>query len=671
MKKLFSIAAVMATAAFAFNAQAAAIVFNGADSTGSGDLANPDHWAGGNLPPSSSAVTFNKSGVLTASDSVSFAAGSYKDATGRLTFNTLNPVTFTEFSAPTYGTELYVTGKSVINNNGNVSIGTVSNGGNVRMVLDGANVSYALSLKNAVMKLQGTGTELVITNGAHLRTAGTLNIGATGGDSNRVTVCEGGLVDTDLLGGLWKNTVVGGGTSCGNRLDVYGKYVHGDNYQDLYVGESDGSSNNVVQVHAGATFETQGRWEVGLKGQYNLFYAKDAEKVTLTGAASDRGLVVGAGANAHHNKVILDTVGTLTLAKGIYIGYYPKVDANYPGGASNRFDLIDCPWPGVSFYLGKSATSVGNELNIRYTKAMTGFKMSSVNFGEGAGNVVRVRGTTITSANNEPKLPSVTATPGCQVVFGEGTTLLTGGAAYVDLVGEAALVFDNCVWSHKAEHTGGNNARLTFRAGGHLVARNNAIVSNCYETVNFGLDGESVSGCRLEVLSGAVYEAGDFRWHGSDNLLTISNATFHCVTDNYGYPRNKSVVSTNAVIRFEGDCPRFDGTVAFKFNYVADLISDPRLEYALPTEPYAVAPLTAPSITLPKTTKIRLALGEKSSKYAGEYVLAEATGKTGVITVADMAELGSELPENCKLVLSKDKKRLSAKFKTGLVLFVR
>lgn len=652
---------------------AADTVFVGEDDSGSGDLANKDHWAGGALPGATGAIAFDRTGTVDASSAVQFGAAKVTAASGELIFCTANPVTLTSFENTAGSAKVSVKGGTTMSVSDVVSVSATEGAVGATLVVDGSGTQLSQTANSAnkgVFTGLGVSNVIEVTSGATLGVSRQLIVGgkpssAAKNHSHRLLIGANSTVNTKSTSGGWSEVVVVGDFSPSNRVDVHGTWTAPSGYHQMLIGKSSGY--NKVEVFDGGSLTGVGKWFVGYGGAFNELVARSGSTVRQTDGSKDRVLTVGHGANASNNVLRIKSGATFGSAAPIHVGV---------SGSCNLADIEDPIGFGV-YFLGDNAGSTGNLCRLHGTTGIQG-DLNAVYFGAGTGNVFLMEGIAYTNIGNQ----AVKGTGrGNKMVFKDMSfrTQLSVNPWGAD---DSTYEFDNVNWSHYIQ---GSQHRIYWSGSNETIRLLNGTTADFTGPFYMGATRATYGGNRLEVRDGSSVSFSNLSVEGSGNEIVVSNGTL-TIASNFQIPQKSNVTcpkaATNTVLRFEGDSPRFVSKVAANFAtataqpeegepYVN--VGHTHLVFALPVGGYQAVPFSAPSVAFPATTRIKIELPAGARNYSGKYVLAEATGtgKNDVITVADLAELGSELSERCSLKLSGDKKQLVLKFKTGLMLQMR
>jgi hypothetical protein len=318
-------------------------------------------------------------------------------------------------------------------------------------------------------------------------------------------------------------------------------------------------------------------------------------------------------------------------------------------------------------YIGTNPTAHRNKVIFSGTEDLSNFSLNKIKFGDGTNNEFRIEGRTISMLEKTPTISSsyLVLNKGCgnKVVMKDSTVNFFG-----NFKGESGgfakgngIEFDNTIWNQGKD--GGGNGTVSFVNNATITVKNNSTANLAGRVFVFGAAVEDAQNT-LNLLNNSIMNVGYFRMVKSNNKVVISDSVLK-VNSNTTIPYvNGSTyegINTNNVFRFEGAAPSFTSTGSITF--MADKTEEYEygktiLEFVLPLSAYEKAPITATSITIKRGNKINVVLPAKEEQSdAVNYVICEAG--TGVITIEDMEDLASDLPETCKLSLSDDKKKLT------------
>jgi len=392
------------------------------------------------------------------------------------------------------------------------------------------------------------------------------------------------------------------------------------------LGEMEGASNNVFRashVHS-LTISTL---TVGKNGNANRLEMADVTNLTINtlkvgmNSWSNRAEIVGKSAFS---------LSSLQMGGGASGGNYALIDAGTSGAA---LDISG------SFSQFSHLAGFGDEIELRNFTANSTIS-GSVQWGTNVTNAtLRVgRGCVF---NTTGYITLAFAGPGCRmVVDGADWTHGTSGAANDGYANIGYNFTDN---------------HLEVINGGRLIIK--------ASTLALGNQDRS----SITVGDGSEMEVYRIRVNGSDNRLTISNGTFRA-TEECSLPSTSisTTVATNNVVSFLGNAPRLIGS-GININFYSRNASDTYgpvknnyIHFAVPKKGYAA---DAPPV---ETT----GSGKNISISAGNFITADVSqfakrgGKTllmrasGTISITNLSELGSKLPENAVLSLGADNKEL-------------
>lgn len=698
------------------------IAFLGEDSSGSGDIAKPLHWNGGELPGSSDAVTFNKAGTVTSS--VDMALGTVTIAN--------RPVVFRNTGA------LTVNGDWLVNNNNlhcMVTTGsTITASGRMKMAWTG-------DIKGVRLDVVGTGAKLQMKSGTqslfasqkgtcnnfiHVADEGALLLkslwGPNKGDpatfhtNNNVTVESGGRMEVSsfALGGATGQMTtgfsgrnhlkvlsggsfvvsgdfpVGGSYSPGNTIEVTGEgsllnagslqigTASEDNVLHVtdgavlrqtspsykfIVGSSEAASNNTVVVTNGASVDALGIFTLGDSGSYARLTVDNARAFTVTNA--NKYLCLGMQAKSHGNVMTVSNSPAVSI-RNLRIG---------ESGSDNYCEFHNASkYPFGSVSVGVNAGATNNTLVLHGTGTWNSASFAYA-FGSGTGNRIRYEGFAL---GGEPGNPSFQIPAGCAMEFGTGFSVVSYGQMQIQNSASAApLLFDGVNWVH---HVGsGNNARCYIYPNQHVIIDNGSKMAFTNDSFTLGSSSDVAAkiNSALEVRNGSEFRTSDFRVAHSLNRLVISNASMF-VTYAFNFPEQRNIYypslgfndgfCTNNVIRFEGKSPRLAAKTSIDFKYAKDgdgvlRLGDNRLEFKIPAEGYETPPIEAEKTSGGGNCNITFNKSTRVFVDISDFRCDTRTDiplarASGTVSVADMEELSSALPPGCKLKCSSDGKEL-------------
>lgn len=355
--------------------QAADVAFLGEDSTGSGDLSEPSHWAGGVLPGSSTAVSFGLSGIL----------GNSKDASfGQMTLNA-GPNAFRMEHSVTVNGNFLIGSK---NSSVSVLTGSVINVTGSSAILKMAyqqNVAYGCQLRvigqGAKFAVASTSTDSVI--GGHDRSWNNLvhvadhaelvlprlnfcKLSATqSGTNNTILIEDYGVMK--ILGSQAFNLgnatapLTTGKNECnkllvrtGGSLYLGRPLVIGGGYSNFNRCELSGEGSLIDTTTAG---NADGGFTVGAGGVGNELEAFG--NVKLNAADKLGGVCVGSVATSRDNAMTVRDGATLVAWGEAYVGN---------AGSSNRLTVANA----AGFTVTNSASNLQRHLYIGYAASATG-----------------------------------------------------------------------------------------------------------------------------------------------------------------------------------------------------------------------------------------------------------------------------------------------------------
>ena len=394
----------------------------------------------------------------------------------------------------------------------------------------------------------------------------------------------------------------------------------------VVLGQMEGASNNVFRAsHVGSL--SINTLTVGKNGNANRLEMADVTNLTIN--------TLNVGANSWSNRV--EIVGGESLS---------LTSVKMGGGASGgNYALID-------------AGTSGAELNIS-----GGFSQFSQL--AGIGDEIELRNFTANSAISGSVQWGTNVT-NATLRVGRGCVFNTTGYITLAFAGPGCrMVVDGADWTHGtsgAANDGYANVGYNF-TDNHLEVINGGRLIIKASTLALGNQDRS----SITVGDGSEMEVYRIRVNGSDNRLTISNGTFRA-TEECSLPSTSIAVTvaTNNVVSFLGDAPRLIGSginINFFSRNASDtygLVKNNYIHFAVPKKGYAA---DAPPV---ETT----GSGKNISISAGNFITADVSqfakrgGKTllmrasGTISITNLSELGSKLPENAVLSLGADNKEL-------------
>ena len=590
----------------------AEIPFLGENESGSGDVALAANWGNETIPGASDTAKFNKSGEITSSGI---------------------------FSA--YKCSFSGSGLSWVLKDGNieakdaVAIGSIGGGENTFTIEEGASLT---TLRDFWL-----GTD-------------------ESSPMNKLIVKSGGSLNLNYATSPFR-LVYFGEKSYGNIVENYGTIVStNSNYYYLILGVNASSSNNLFTCDDGSYFDTKGNIWVGKSGSNNKFIVKEGATFKQSNGNS-RYFRVGEGASSTNNQLIIEKGAIFSSAAPIYVG---------DSGSDNTVILDDYHKIPATMSIGINPTAHRNKVVFRGTEELTDFNLNSFTFGDGTNNELRIEGRTVSMVEKTPTISPVSSRltqlhldKGCgnKVVMKDSTVNFYGNF-YGNEDGFAkgnGIEFDNTIWNQGRDSSG--NGEVRFVNNATITVKNNSTANLAGRTFAFGTTVEDAQNT-LNLLNNSIMNVGYFRMVKSNNKVVISDSVLK-VNSNTTIPYvNGSTyegINTNNVFRFEGAAPSFTstGSITFMANKTEEYeYGKTILEFVLPLSAYEKAPITATSITIKRGNKINVVLPAKEEQSdAVNYVICEAG--TGVITIEDMEDLATDLPETCKLSLSDDKKKLT------------
>mgnify|MGYP003317177474 CR=1 FL=1 len=639
--RLVALMAVAGIGLGAFGANAN-IIFVGADESGSGDFANPAHWNNGELPATSATVYWSLPGTATASEKfvasilwAGAANSSYRFEDGYFNINTIylgRGSSATEVKT----NDVFEVGKGATLYSGN----KIVVGGYSKAPTTGANGQHLMKILDGGLVRPNYGFDL----GADALSR-----------SNRLVICEGGVMDITRVGNGFSTHSFGAGSSF-NQTDVYGQCISTQNYEYVYVGTAATSCSNVFTVHKGGYFQTKGNIFMGGKGSFNKIVVEEGGTF-IQNNSGQRTVNLGYEAGSNSNLFYVASGATYSTAPGLSVG---------TSGSFNRAEFVN-PASVYSAKVGVNASACHNILWMHGTNTIVSANLSNIAFGSGSNNVAILEGMVLTNATANFTLSSGYD---CKLIL-TNVTLFSGGQISSGTGFENELVIDNSRWDHLIK----SHARVYLGRGNRWTFQNGTVANFVKDSFNFGYSDADARNL-IRVLSGAVLTFGDLRFLKDCNVMSISNATVNVqsgIIMPYTNGGGFTAATTNNTFRFEGDSPRLvgAGSIELRENYVNDVLNfgGMQFDFDLPEKPYEVAPITAKSLTLCASTRIHASVATKC-RNRRRYVLAETS--TGTIS-ANLETLGAELPAGYRLSRSADKKQLvlSVPSDGGMLLLVR
>lgn len=648
-----AVALSLAIAGAATTAHAANITFVGEN--GSGDLSETANWNGNTKPGASDTAVFDTSGTLTSTDLFSPNGYTFKGTGLSWTIQSASLGT-----SRTGASDAFVLGSGSETDN---------LGGNTLILGSGANIQFPAAgfmigkSSAAVTTGSNGGNTLRIESGARLWVGRQFTLGGLNSPTNRLVVASGGVLDLTWTGSGWQ-TMAFGGQSYGNTTDIYGKCVSTQNYEYVCVGYGAPASNNVLTCHNGSYFETKGNVYVGWTGSHNTLRVADGATFRQSNGTS-RFIYIGNNGESCDNRLIVENGNDISFKALAIVGY----------NGSDNLLLVTNGTAAVSrATIGSQASATGNVFKWAGDSCLSDVELDNVAFGVGSNNKFIIDGLDITCKVSKANFTYKTGS-GNKVIL-RNAKLTTCGQMASTMTNGNALVLDNSEWNHVVN----DHARAFLNQNCILTLVNNAVANFNRDSFYFG-NATANSRNNLNILSGSTANFNTFRLQMDNNRVVISNATMTVNHPNGTYylpfynGKEYLIGSTNNTFRFEGSSPSLEITAA-EVKFWRHLTEDKVdvgatvLEYSLPAEAYAVAPLRTAALVISRSNKIRVELNGEQAR-TQKYTLAETS--TGTITVEDMADLGSELPANCKLSLSEDSKKLilKASVPCGMVILLR
>ncbi len=594
----------MAMGALVFTASAQVTQF---PETG-GDISTSSGWGLPDVPTGIAGFTLGAS--YWASADVTFAGMQFSGAAGAKSTFDLGSSTVTLNGN---------TDKDIEFRNSNLTVtlqdGTVSVGKGMRLsvgdtcahntlVLDGCiysqpnltfNVGYGGSSGNAV----------ILTNGAQL-TLKDINVSDNGGHGNRLEINEGCVVKSRYI-----------------YLDSYGTRTDNDNSTLLIRGtgtrlETTGSADKVyigfrhdhdtVTVTDGAVLNVTGNGSIQFGGN-----SASGSSRCAYGALN---VLNGASASAYTLYMGLDsTVNAVLVSNATLTVDYVSSIGNKADCGTNRI-VVTGPtglFTATRLRLGQGANADCNSVRVEQGAKLT--SMSDTVVGEtGSFNEVvvsnatlQVQGLAIGAVSGAEH--NAIRIQGPSAVFTQTrNSWRNSGKGYFGAGGNGLLEFsDHCTVTSPhpepviGDRSNGNVVRIT---GGAKVTSSNPIIGQA-PTASVA----ATSGNRIEVLDGAEYTLTRPYIKGVGNGIVISNATLTSSNSQTNTilvgVADASVgelaeATSNNYVRLEGAAPklRLVSSAGYRFWNCS------RLEFVLPTQPYAEAPLAGCQLQMDATSDL-------------------------------------------------------------------
>ena len=515
----------------------------------------------------------------------------------------------------------------------------------------------------AVTNGSNGGNTFRIENGARLWVGRAFTLGGLNSPTNRLIVASGGVLDLTRLQNNFQTMAFGGG-SYGNTADIYGTCVSTQNYEYVSVGQGAAASNNVLTCHSGSYFETKGNVYVGYSGSHNTFRVADGATFRQSNGTS-RKIEIGHDGQSCDNRLIVENGNDISFAALAVVG---------EGGSDNLLLVTNGTAAVSRATIGNQASATGNVFKWAGDSCLSDVELDNVAFGGGSNNKFIIDGLDITCKVSKANFNYTTGSGNKAIL--RNARLTTCWQLASTMANGNELVLDNSEWNHVVS----GHARCYFYQNCTLTLVNNSIANFNKDSFYLGYQTADARNT-INILSGSTANFATFRLQMDNNRVVISNATMtvNHASGTYYLPFYNGdsylIGSTNNTFRFEGSSPSLEITadaVRFAHHLTDDKLDFGAtvLEYSLPAEAYATAPLRTASLYLARSNKIRV---EQNSEQARtqKYTLAETS--TGTITVEDIDDLASELPANCKLSLSGDSKKLilRASAPCGMMIFFR
>lgn len=649
MKKKTSTLALVSLSASLLGA-ATAPDFVGADGSGSGDFSNPDHWNPAGLPGSKVEVTWKTPGTATCETPTSVGKMTVSAQDGAFVFDD-GVFTSSQLWIGYGGVSAKVARNSL----------TIADG--ATWTVSGGETRYGYAANQPTTGSNGYNTLKILSGGTWI-TTGDMKLGYGYSSSNRIEICAGGVLDAQRTSGTHYLYVgLGDGTSAWNALNVEGACYMTNDYQSLCLG-SGTSVSNVVAIRAGGLLKASGWVYIGNESSFNDMIVEPNATVVQDNS-SQRYVSVGESATACSNSLFVAENADVQFKSLLYVGN---------AGSYNKAEFVN-PNRLQRAVVGNADTAVGNVYYVHGdgTKTLTESDVGAVRFGAGSHNVIRLENLSLEM--EDPPIFNLSQNGGVsnRLVFADGAQVASKKNLMQVRIGAGnEIAFDDSHWTQ-------NEKAVRILDGGRLTLQNQASVT-FQSGVYFSEWGNGPVGTNdVRVLSGSTLSLYGPRVYGSNSRFVVSNATISITTPSVNIPFTTSVtdaykVATNNLFRFEGESPRLTGAGSLSFvEKEVPVLGQTVLELAVPTEPYAVAPVRATGdISFCASTRIRLELPDPLPEGKKWYPIAQTTD--GKITVSDIEALGSELPQGAMLRLSSDKKLLEVRVPgspTGLMLILR
>ena len=493
----------------------------------------------------------------------------------------------------------------------------VTDGGS--LVVDGADCNVGGGGGDSSTRSGSSWNRLRVVGGSYSQLSGTCIIGNMNGQgysSDHNSFFAGTNVTLDIA-----NMYVGNYGACNEA--VFDGVTNGMTMGKLHLGAQIDATNNVFRAyHVPSMSITDLR--VGLYGNSNFLEMSDVTNLTID--------TLRVGMNSWSNRAEIVGCETLSISS-IYMG---------SGGSGDNYALIDAGTSGAAldFSMLHQSQGFGNEIELR------NFTADCV-----VGGFYWVAG--VTNA-------TLRMGPGC--VF---NTTVTGSAAPLCLAFAGPgcrLVIDGADWTHG--RSGENNGYMSvgvYNTDNHLEVINGGKLITKSSIFGFGTKNAS----SITVGNSSEMEVYGIRGYGSNNRITISNGTFRVTAEcNLPATNDDTTITTNNVVEFLGDAPRMIGDgCALNFNSRdvdgKSLMKNSYIRFTVPKDGYSK---TTPPLETTDGKNIVIQAGNfitlgdsEFTKLGGKTLLMRASG---TINIANLAELGSKLPEHAVLTLSADNKEL-------------
>ena len=603
-----------------------------------GDIATADGWGLDEVP--SGVVGFTLGVPYSASQAVTFAGMQFSGTSGASSvFDlssgsvTLNGNTATDLQFTSSGLTAIMKGGSLTVGNGS-RIGYTSSVAGNTLVLDGCSFTHTGSTL-MVGASESAGNAVVLTNGASASLS-TLEICDNGGNGNRFEVNAGCTVTTS--GHVMSDSYGTRRTTDGGLLLVRGagaSLTLAAN-KNLYIGWR--HDNNVVTVSDGASLSLSGTGAIQFgyaasgsgaspcgHGALNLLDSASAScyyltlgkysssnTVTIRNATLSVGYTTSVGETAGYgtNTLVVSgasaTVGATRLRISMGAGSDRNVVRILDGATLNSMSDTR-----IGSYGAFNELVVSNAV-LNAAALSVGFDASASN------NVLRVMGPSASFSLSKDSW----GTSGAQGYFG------AGGGGLVEFSDRCVVTFSHAKSSIVGHLSNGNILRITGRA---QVTEPNPVIGNPARAGS-----SATTGNRLEILDGATYTLVRPFVKGVGNGIVISNATLYSsnsqtntfvVGDALAADGDIAEATSNNYFRVEGGSPKVRAaypSAGFR------IWNRSRLEFALPSTPYAETPLVGSQLHMDATSDIMVDLSAVNAVKHGKlkYTLFEISNSS-------------------------------------------